>query len=217
MMSNRINGLYAITPDITDTAQLCMMIQQALLAGVRYVQYRNKTADFRLRLIQASALSQLCKQHGAIIIINDHYDLAIEVDADGLHVGREDITIIEARRYLGQSKIIGVSCYNHLELALEAERQGADYVAFGAFFNSKTKTNTLSASTGLLSEAKKKLSVPIIGIGGITLANAASLIRYGIDSIAVCDGIFGSEDIRSVAEKFTQLFSRADRDFSLSS
>ena len=217
MTSNRINGLYAITPDITDTTQLCMLTQQVLLAGVQYVQYRNKTADHRLRLIQASALSQLCKQHGAILIINDHYDLVKEVNADGLHVGREDITIVDARRYLGQSRVIGVSCYNDLELALEAERQGADYVAFGAFFNSKTKTDTVSASTDLLSEAKKKLSVPIVGIGGITLGNAASLIRYEIDSIAVSHGLFGAENIRSVAEKFTQLFSKPDQDFSLSS
>ncbi|SDH50948.1 thiamine phosphate synthase [Nitrosomonas sp. Nm132] len=217
MISYGINGLYAITPDIADTVQLCAMTQQILLAGVQYVQYRNKIADSILRLHQARALARLCKQHNVFFIINDHYDLAIEVDADGVHVGKEDIAICDARNYLGQNKIIGVSCYNQLELALEAERQGADYVAFGAFFHSKTKTNTVRASTDLLSEAKNKLGIPIVAIGGITLANAASLINHGSDSIAVSHGLYGAQNIRSVAKNFTQLFLKTDQTFSSSS
>lgn len=216
MISNGINGLYAITPDIADTAQLCAMTQQVLMAGVQYVQYRNKIADSILRLHQAIALARLCKQYNVFLIINDHYDLAIEVDADGVHVGKEDITICDARNYLGQNKIIGVSCYNQLELALEAERQGADYVAFGAFFYSRTKTNTVRASTDLLSEAKNKLSIPIVAIGGITLANAASLINCGSDSIAVSHGLYGAQNIQSVAKNFTRLFLKTDQTFSSS-
>ena len=217
MITHEINGLYAITPDITGTTQLCEMTRQALAAGVQYVQYRNKIADYRLRLTQAKALSKLCKQYGAILIINDHYDLVIEVDADGIHIGKEDITITDARDYLGQNKIIGVSCYNQLELALEAERMGADYVAFGAFFYSKTKMNTVSASIDLLSEAKKKLNIPIVAIGGITLANAVSLINHGSDSIAVCHELFGAQNIQFVAKKFNQLFFRTEQTFSSSS
>nr|WP_090692785.1 thiamine phosphate synthase [Nitrosomonas sp. Nm34] len=217
MMSHHINGLYAITPDITDTTQLCEMTLQVLAAGVQYVQYRNKIADYRLRLAQANALSKLCKQYGTHLIINDHYDLAIEVDADGIHIGKEDIAITDARDYLGQNKIIGVSCYNQLELALGAERMGADYVAFGAFFCSKTKTNAVRASTDLLSEAKKKLNIPIVAIGGITLANASSLIDHGSNSIAVCHGLFGTQDIQFIAKKFNQLFFRAEQTFSSSS
>lgn len=216
MISHDINGLYAITPDITDTAQLCVMTRQALIAGVQYIQYRNKIADYRLRLTQAKALSKLCKQYSAILIINDHYDLALEVDADGIHIGREDITIIDARNYLGQNKIIGVSCYNQLALALEAERKSADYVAFGSFFHSKTKSNTVRAPTDLLSEAKKKLSIPIVAIGGITLANAASLIIHGSDSVAVSHGLFFTQNIQSVAKEFNQLFLRAEQAFSSS-
>ncbi|MCO6427020.1 thiamine phosphate synthase [Nitrosomonas communis] len=217
MVSHGIKGLYAITPDITDTAQLCLMTRQLLSAGVRYVQYRNKVGDARLRLTQASTLLQLCKQYDAILIVNDHYDLAIEVDAHGIHVGKEDTAIVAARKYLGPNKIIGASCYNQLALAFEAEKQGADYVAFGAFFPSKTKSNTVTASTDLLSEAKKKLSIPIVAIGGITLANAASLINHGSDSIAVSHGLYGAQNIRSVAKKFTQLFLKADQAFSSSS
>lgn len=212
-----MKGLYAITPDVTDTAQLCVMVRQILSAGVHYVQYRNKIADSGLRLTQAAALAKLCQQFGAFLIINDHYDLALAVNADGVHVGREDIAINEARNYLGQNKIIGVSCYNQLALALEAEKQGADYVAFGAFFHSKTKTNTVSASTELLSEAKKKLSIPIVAIGGITVTNAASLINHGSDSIAVSHGLFASQNIRSVAKQFSRLFLSAEQAFSSSS
>lgn len=211
MISHGINGLYAITPDITDTAQLCEMTCQVLLAGVQYVQYRNKIADSNLRLIQASALAELCKQYGARLIINDHYDLAIEVNADGIHVGREDISIIDARNYLGQNKIIGVSCYNQLKLALDAERLGADYVAFGAFFHSITKVNTVNASADLLSEAKKRLAIPIVAIGGITLANAASLISHGSNAIAVCHALFNAQHIRSAAKSFSRLFLKTEQ------
>lgn len=211
MLSSGVSGLYAITPDIADTTQLCEITHQVLVGGVRYVQYRNKIADSSLRLIQASALAKLCKQYGACLIINDHYDLALAVNADGIHVGKEDISIIEARNYLGPNKIIGVSCYNQLNLALEAENQGADYVAFGAFFHSLTKANTVNASTDLLSEAKKRLKIPIVAIGGITLANAASLINHGSDAIAVCHALFGVQQIRSVAENFSALFLKMEQ------
>lgn len=211
MLSSGVSGLYAITPDIADTTQLGEITHQALVGGVRYVQYRNKIADSHLRLIQASELAKLCKCYGACLIINDHYDLALAVNADGIHVGREDISIIEARNYLGPNKIIGVSCYNQLKLALEAENQGADYVAFGAFFHSLTKANTVNASTDLLSEAKKRLKIPIVAIGGITLANAASLIHHGSDAIAVCHALFGAQQIRSVAENFSALFLKMEQ------
>lgn len=205
-----MNGLYAITPDMTDTLSLCEMTRQALLAGVRYVQYRNKTADSHLRAIQADVLANLCKCYDAHLIINDHYDLAMAVDADGIHLGKEDISIIEARKYLGQNKIIGVSCYNQLNLALEAERLGADYVAFGAFFASLTKINTAIASIDLLAEAKKRLNIPIVAIGGITLANAAPLIKQGSDAIAVCHALFNTQRVRTTAESFIQLFSNTE-------
>ena len=206
-----ISGLYAITPDVADTTGLIAMTRQALAGGARLVQYRNKSADDALRLEQAHALVQLCRTFGVPLIVNDHLDLAVEADADGIHLGREDISvtgIAEVRRRLGHGKIVGASCYNHLESAVEAERQGADYVAFGSFFISASKpgTTTVTASTNLLREARQKLHVPIVAIGGITPDNAAELMAQGADAVAAINALFGVPDIRAAAEKFSRLF-----------
>jgi len=185
------------------------MTQQALAGGARLVQYRNKAANEVLRLEQACALLQLCRTFSAPLIVNDHIDVAIEVGADGVHLGREDVAITgiaEVRRRLGAGKIIGVSCYNHLESAVEAEQQGADYVAFGTFFISATKPGAVVASTDLLRDARQKLSIPIVAIGGITLDNAAELIVQGADAVAVITALFSAPDIQSTAEKFSRLF-----------
>ncbi len=206
MLLPRIEGLYAITPDVADTTALITLTQQVLAGGARLVQYRNKTADAPLRLEQAQALANLCRKYNASLIINDHLDLAAEVDAAGVHVGREDTSVTAARRRLGPGKIIGASCYNRLESAVEAERQGADYVAFGAFFVSATKPGAVTASIDLLTRAKQKLHVPVVAIGGITPHHAVGLIRQGADAIAASNALFGVPDIQSVAENFSRLF-----------
>jgi len=207
---SKVSGLYAITPDVANTADLIAMTRQALAGGARLVQYRNKSADDALRLEQARALVQLCRTFSAPLIINDHVDIAVETGADGVHLGRDDISvtgIAAARRKLGAGKIIGVSCYNQLEPAVEAERQGADYVAFGTFFISATKLGAVVAATDLLREARQKLSIPVVAIGGITPDNAAELIAQGADAVAVINALFGAPNIQSTAEKFSRLFS----------
>ena len=206
MMATEIRGLYAITPDSADTESLLLMTEQVLAGGAKIIQYRNKMADSLLRQEQAQVLVQLCRKHRALFIINDHIELAIAVDADGVHVGKDDGSVIEARKKMGHNSIVGVSCYNRLELAVEAAQQGANYVAFGAFFASSTKPNAVTASVDLLGKAKQKLFVPIVTIGGITLTNAAALINQGSDAIAVSNALFGSPDIQSTAEAFSQLF-----------
>ena len=206
MLPPRIEGLYAITPDVADTTALVTLTQQVLAGGARLVQYRSKTADAALRLEQAQALVNLCRKFNVPLIINDHLDLAAEVGAAGVHVGREDICVTAARRRLGPGKIIGVSCYNRLEPAVEAERQGADYVAFGAFFVSTTKPGAVTASIDLLPQAKRKLHLPVVAIGGITSHHAVELIRQGADAIAVSNALFGAGNIQSAAENFSQLF-----------
>lgn len=205
-MLSEIRGLYAITPDNLDTENLLFVTDQVLAGGAKIVQYRNKIATSELRQEQADVLAQLCREYQALCIINDHVDLAIAVNADGVHIGQDDASIIKARKKLGDKKIIGVSCYNQLELAAEAMRQGADYVAFGAFFASSTKPDAVTASIDLLSRAKQKLGLPIVTIGGITLSNAEILIDQGSDAIAVSNALFGSQDIQSTARAFSQLF-----------
>ena len=206
MMQPRIEGLYAITSDVADTTDLVMMTQQVLAGGARLVQYRNKTANATLRLKQAHALVNLCRKFNVPLIVNDHLDLAVEVGAEGVHVGQRDASVTEARRRLGPGKIVGVSCYNRLESAIEAERQGADYVAFGAFFVSATKPGAVTASIGLLSLAKQKLHVPLVAIGGITPHHASELIRQGTDAVAASNALFSARNIQSEAENFSRLF-----------
>jgi thiamine-phosphate pyrophosphorylase len=206
MTRPQILGLYAITPQAADTASLLAMTQQALAGGARLVQYRSKTDDAALRLEQARSLARLCADFDVPFIINDYPDLALEVDADGVHLGKGDVPITEARRKLGPGKIIGISCYERLEHAVEAERQGADYVAFGAFFASVTKPDAVSAPPDLLHYAKQKLRLSIVAIGGIIPENAGELIRQGADAVAVSNALFNARDIRSAAERFSLLF-----------
>lgn len=206
MTNPKISRLYAITPDLENTDDLLNRTRQVLEGGARLIQYRNKLAGDILLREQARLLLQLCRKYQVPLIINDHLDLAIEIDADGLHVGQDDVSVAKARNQLGWNKIVGASCYNNLDLALQAEREGADYVAFGAFFSSLTKPNALSVPADLVHQAKKKVSVPIVGIGGIKLTNAKTVILAGCAAIAVCNDLFQTENIKVTAMQFSQLF-----------
>ncbi len=204
-----ISGLYAVTPDELDTALLCQKVEAALQGGASLVQYRNKAADAGLRLRQASALLALCRSFSVPLIINDHLDLCAQIDADGLHIGMTDCDLGAARRLLGADKIIGASCYNQLDLAIKAEQAGASYVAFGACFSSDTKPDAVSAPLSLFAQAKQKISIPLVAIGGITLQNAPLAIVAGADAIAVITSLFNAMDITSASQQFTQLFKTA--------
>jgi thiamine-phosphate pyrophosphorylase len=203
-----IAGLYAITPDLDDTAALLGKVEAALAGGARLLQYRNKIADPALRLAQARALARLCRGHHVPLIINDHLDLALEVDADGLHIGGEDGSVAEARGRLGPDRILGVSCYRKIENALEAARQGATYVAFGGFFPSSVKGGAGGAPLTILGEAKRRPGLPVVAIGGITVDNAPGLIAAGADSVSVITALFGAPDVRAAAQQFSALFAR---------
>lgn len=202
-----IKGLYAITPDMADTADLLQRVRAALAGGAHALQYRNKSADAALRQVQAAALRELARGFGAAFVVNDDAQLAAEVDADGVHLGADDGGLPAARALLGRHKIIGVSCYNRLPEAENAARAGADYVAFGAFFPSSVKPGAVVADAGLLREARNKLAVPIVAIGGITAQNGAQLIEAGADALAVISALFEAVDITAAAEDFSKLFS----------
>lgn len=201
-----IKGLYAITPDFSQTDELLDKVKKALQGGVALLQYRNKSANNKLLREQAQALISLCRQYHVPMIMNDHLDLAIETDADGVHLGQEDLTHndvnVELARY---DKILGISCYNSFELALQAQDMGADYLAFGAFFPSVTKPDAVTASINLVKQTKKHVTIPIVGIGGIRLSNAAEIIQAGCAAVAVSDDLFNAPDIQDRARQFQQL------------
>ena len=199
-------GLYAITPETTDTARLLMQVEAALAGGVAAVQYRDKSGDVARRHEQASELVALCRRFGVPLIVNDDLRLADLTDADGVHLGRDDGSLREARIILGKDKFVGASCYQSLELAQAAQAAGADYVAFGSFFASPTKPAAPRAGPDLLREAAPVIRVTLVAIGGITLANAPRLLDAGADCLAVLSALFDAPDIRASAHDLNQLF-----------
>lgn len=205
MTQTRISGLYAVTPDMEDTAQLVKAAEQVLQGGASLLQYRNKTASYALKREQAGALMWLCEDYDVPFIINDHVLLCVELDADGVHLGGGDGDIAAARRLLGARKLIGASCYNRLELARQAKVQGADYVAFGACFDSGTKPAAVRAPLTLFGEAGA-LDLPLVAIGGITADNAGSVIAAGADSVAVINALFSADDPERAARTLSNLF-----------
>lgn len=202
-----MRGLYAVTPDMADTAHLSDLVEASLKGGAAVVQYRNKAASAELRSEQAKFLLELCRAYAVPLIVNDHLDLCLAIDADGLHLGGEDGDIAQARLALGD-KLLGVSCYNRYELALTAKQHGADYVAFGSCFGSPTKPAAVQAPLTLFTQARRELGLPTVAIGGITLANAAAAINAGTDSIAVISALFMADDVEQSARQFSNLFKK---------
>jgi len=200
-----IKGLYAVTPDVADTALLLAKVEPVLAAGARLLQYRNKSADAARRGEQARALRAVCRRHAATLIINDDVTLARAIDADGVHVGADDPALAIAREQLGSQKIIGVSCYDDLQRARAAATQGADYVAFGSFFASAVKPGAVRAPLSVL-PAARALGVPVVAIGGITLDNAGGLIAAGADAVAVISALFAAPDPAGATRNFCRLF-----------
>jgi thiamine-phosphate pyrophosphorylase len=221
-MSDRLRGLYAVTPDpwaesgtrpdpAPTDRRLLDQVAQAIAGGARLVQYRDKTPDPQIRRRRATALTNLCRSAGVPLIVNDDLNLAAVVGAAGVHLGLDDGDCATARARLGADAIVGVSCYDRLELALVAERAGASYVAFGSFFPSSVKPGAVRPPVELLIRARERLHIPSVAIGGITPQNAASLIAAGADMLAVVTGLFAATDIAAAARSYAQLFPAGDR------
>ncbi|RDH85420.1 MAG: thiamine phosphate synthase [endosymbiont of Escarpia spicata] len=207
----RLHGLYAITDTaLAQNQNLTEQVAQALLGGAHIIQYRDKSGDRSRRQAEAECLLKLCREHHALLLINDDLELAKSIGADGIHLGRDDASLPQARAVLGPEAIIGVSCYNQLELAREASRAGADYIAFGRFFTSQTKPDAVQADPELLRQASRELPQPLVAIGGITPENGGPLIDAGADMLAVIDAIFNQTDIRLAAARFNKLFQPED-------
>jgi len=201
-----LQGLYAITPDWPDSRRLLAATEAILAGGCRLLQYRDKAASDCHRREQAVALRGLTRRYGALLIINDDVDLALFAEADGVHLGEADGELVAARTRLGAGRILGASCYQSLDLARGAAHAGADYVAFGSFFPSVIKPRARRADPALLAAARAETGLPVCGIGGITVDNAAPLLRAGADMLAVITALYEAVDPRLAAERFITLF-----------
>ena len=206
-LKDKLKGLYAITDEHLITEDhFRQAVESALQGGARIIQYRDKSNDQQKRLQQASTLNSLCRQYQAVCIINDDIDLARKISADGVHLGKDDALISRARQTLGKDAIIGISCYNDIDLAIAAEKNSADYVAFGAMFSSSTKPGAMNADLTLISEAKQKLSIPVCAIGGITDKNIQQLIQQNVDMTAVINSLFSARNIEDAAKNLSRYF-----------
>jgi len=201
----RIRGLYVVTPDWRDTLKLVLAAKAALEGGARVLQYRNKVAAPSQRVEHAIALAALCQKFGATFIVNDHLDLAMKVDADGVHLGADDGELAAARKKLGPGKLLGASCYDSLELAQAARNAGADHIAFGSIYASPSKPAAVRAPLDLFAKAGA-LGLPMVAIGGITADNALPVVEAGADALAVISDIFDAPDITARARQFGALF-----------
>ena len=202
-----LRGLYAITDSaLIPSARLGDQVEQALRGGATVIQYRDKSDDKIRREREVQVLLKLCRTHRVPLIINDDIELAQRSGADGVHLGCEDETIAHARERLGVEAVIGVSCYNSLERALSAEAAGADYIALGAFFASRTKPDAVTASVDLLRESKARLKIPVAAIGGIDPEEGAILVEAGADMLAVVHGVFAQPDSFAAAQNYARLF-----------
>ncbi len=206
----RLAGVYLLTPDSDGRGfdALLAVVKQALDVGVRAVQYRDKTCDAVQRLERASRVAELTRAAGALLIVNDSIEAAICSGADGVHLGRDDGDVADARDRLPH-RLIGVSCYNQLDRARAAIAAGADAVAFGSMFESATKPAAVRAPLALLSDARAAWPHQrIIAIGGINAENIASVAAAGTHAAAVLGAVFGSDHpaqaVRELIQRFDQ-------------
>ncbi len=204
-----ISGLYALTHhDQLSEAKMLEDMEAVIKGGAKLIQFRDKFSKPDEKKHRAQNLLALCKNYQIPLIINDDLNLCIAIDADGVHLGQEDGSVSEARRRLGENKIIGVTCHNSPALALEAKQHHASYIALGSFFPSHTKTNAKPAELACIQQVKAMCELPLVAIGGITLDNAPVLLKHKVDALAVIHDLLDAENIELRAAQFTHLFTR---------
>ncbi len=188
---------------------LCQQVEAALQGGVTCVQLREKHLPDQELLALAKDLAPLCRRYGVPFIVNDRPDIALAVGADGVHLGQEDLQIAKARAAVGNRLLIGASAHT-VEEALEARRQGADYLGVGAVFATGTKTNVTEMPRETLRAICRAVDIPVVAIGGITKDNLHLLSGTGIDGIAVVSAIFAQPDCRAAAEELLETMEGAN-------
>lgn len=210
------SGLYGITPEWDDTDRLLQAVADAQRGGMRVLQWRRKLASAELATHQLHALQALCNELALPLLINDNWQLAAQINADGAHLGQSDGNLAEARAGLAQPKYIGASCYNQPDMARVALEAGVDYVAFGAMYSSSIKPDAVRATPANLQEGLalcrdfciENKRAAVVAIGGITPENAADVIQAGADSIAVISSLFDAPNVYERAQHFSRLFDR---------
>jgi thiamine-phosphate pyrophosphorylase len=181
-------------------------MQQALAAGVRFFQYRSKTTSRRSTFEVSALLARIARDAGALFIMNDHADIAVAIDADGVHLGQDDLPIEFARKLLGKNRLIGISTHGPDE-AMAAEAAGADYIGFGPLFTTATKDAGKPQGIKVLSAIRQVVTVPVIAIGGINQSNVQDAIRSGANGVAVISALLSDENITAAAGKMLNLIS----------
>ncbi|WP_353153202.1 thiamine phosphate synthase [Pollutimonas bauzanensis] len=206
-------GLYGVTPEWDDTDKLLDAVSAATNGGMVALQWRRKTATPEGGLAQVRRLAAHCRGLGILFIVNDDWRLAALIDADGVHLGRDDGSVAQARLALGSEKIIGCSCYNQRQLAIQALKDDVDYIAFGAMYPSSVKPDAVRATLEdveqgrmLVESSRARPRAAVVAIGGITADNAGPVVHAGADSIALISGLFESDDIRATAARCAALF-----------
>ena len=193
-----LQGIYVLSDaHLTPQKTILEQMERVLQSGVSVIQFRDKYASDEQAEFTCKALQALCHRYNALFIIDDRLSLTHKIDADGLHVGEDDVSFEEARAILGEQKIIGVSCYGDIERAKKYEALGADYVAFGSFFPSPTKPHSKVVPLSVLEEAKKQLKVPICAIGGINTSNIMKVSQYDIAMYSVISAVYQDDAIEA--------------------
>lgn len=179
------------------------MVLKTLGAGIRWVQFREKEKS-RMNIYEESLkIRNITRQYNAIFIVNDHTDIAFVVNAEGVHLGQDDLPIVEARKILGKNKIIGLSTHN-IEQAINAEKDGADYIGFGPIFPTQTKNAGDPRGIDMLREVKTRVNIPVVAIGGINHENVKSVLETGVDAVAVASAILVG-DIENNVKRFLEI------------
>jgi thiamine-phosphate pyrophosphorylase len=201
----RYSGLYLVTPDFAP-GRFYSVVESAIAGGVDILQYRDKSNPVQVRLEVANKLRSMCRSYGIPFIVNDDLEVARDSGADGMHVGKDDVSYQEARKAF-RNGVVGVSVYGDVEMAVEYERLGADYVSFGPFFPTPSKKDVTIYDITVLEQVRQRLKVPVFVIGGISEENVSRVMRYGIDGVAVISAIFNSSEPEQAAKKLKRLMS----------
>ncbi|WP_025028738.1 thiamine phosphate synthase [Caldalkalibacillus mannanilyticus] len=204
--------LYVITGEqFYPQQEYLAVIEEAILGGADIVQLREKNKTKKELLEMAKKLKELCSKYHVPFIVNDHIDIALAVDADGIHLGQDDLPLSEARRILGSEKIIGISTHA-IEEAIEAERNGADYIGVGPIYETKSKVDVVDpVGLSYIKEVVSQTKIPFVAIGGIKLHNLDKVLEAGAQRICVISAIVGAENVKEAASQFSSRIRAANR------